>query len=175
MSGINAVLYFAPPSISARGTGSRNIYSTVGLYMLAVAAHLSRDGFSARAIQGVMDRLHHDFWLAGVAIITSIGVDPVSSAAMGKLNLRLVAVEEFESDPAGVFIQAMATSSSCYFLNLATVIAEVDQAAQHSSHLITGTTKKVKTRKPTKKIARKDDLDNAFANHYRKITLRDER
>jgi DNA-binding transcriptional MerR regulator len=114
------------PSITAHGTGSRNMYDPNDLCRLAVAAQLSACGLTARAIQEILDELRTNFLDVGFVIVSTAGSGHVPWKKT-KLHVRVIPDIANESESWRLIRGSIHNSPGCYVLNVRLIIEAVNQ------------------------------------------------
>ena len=117
------------PSIRAsQGKGSRNLYSREDVYVLALAAQLSRDGFAIKTVQEVLRRLKGESNLLGshysALVISSFALGPKIKAP----KIKGPEIKFLSEGPItiGVHEQLRADVIGRYVLNIAKLVALVE-------------------------------------------------
>lgn len=114
------------PSLAAHGTGSRNVYTGVDLYRLAIAARLNRDGFAARTIQQILDALGTNFTDSPFAIVTS-GGRAYTAKKKNPLEVHIVPRPRFEHEGWTAISQQVPNYLGFYVLNIGEIAEEVNR------------------------------------------------
>jgi DNA-binding transcriptional MerR regulator len=114
------------PSITAHGTGSRNMYDQRDLCRLAVAAHLSACGLTARAIQEILDELRTNVLDVGLVVVSTAGSGHVPWNKT-KLHVRVIPDIANESESWRLVRGSIHNSPGCFVLNVRLIIEAVNQ------------------------------------------------